>query len=320
MNSPAAASILIGENNAFTAAVTPNNETSNSTVLIMGIEQVSAQQLAMPTIVAPKAGREKNVQNYTAGEHVLLCNEVSNHPGAFEASATSELFLDIEKNMKAKMNPGYNRSGVTLHAHFSEMAKFAKSAMKDYSFTGDVQRPTAASIASKLSLLGTGPRSTEKAYYNAVLVLMQSSASNKYGPKAWWNVQVVELIVDLIIASQANAGLATPQTANTIAAAAIKEKGKFAQDVANREEMIRKRKADDKLEKEEKEKKMTRMLENDDKRTAAFDNFVSAFQLNQQGNTGENVRLDKVEAEIAGLKTDLKDGFAAILARLPPPA
>ena len=83
--------------------------------------------------------------------------------------------------------------------------------------------------------------------------------------------------------------------------------------------MVRKRKADEKLEKEEKEKKMTRMLENDDKRTAAFDNFVSAFQLNQQGNTGENVRLDKVEAEIAGLKTDLKDGFAAILARLPPP-
>jgi Pyruvate/2-oxoacid:ferredoxin oxidoreductase gamma subunit len=109
----------------------------------------------------------------------------------------------------------------------------------------------------------------------------------------------------------------------------INEKNKFTQDTENRKEAVKRLREAEKIRDEEKDRKLARMLENE-KKNAALERLVNIVAAGTTANRGDvpeqNGRLDKIEADVKNVNAKIdavaqtvSDGFAAMLARLPPP-
>ena len=283
-------------------------------------QQQEEQQLAAGGAFVKIKGRISQTKNYTSANNLQMLN-TARHAGAYISSVGGPKWQQFWQEF-SETPEGRGRTKESLHTHVTEMKKSVMSAISNLSEGSDKQK-------SPDDLENTEENS---AYFEKLYQNMLGSGGS---PKSWWSQEVVTLLALTQLRFQQTSGLNKPQTLTAIEQSKQASIKKFAQDTANKEDLVKKRKEEFEEEKRDAKKYKDASIQQGIDSLLVLNKLAdAAVQMmspvtpspnaeppsrltedvtlvrNEVG--GLSSKVDAIETKMNNMETSMKEGFALL--------
>lgn len=265
-----------------------------------------------------KKGRVSGAGAYTKEENLSLLKAMQDHCQAYDAGESTHEFKSYFSKIIEK-DHSYSRSRDAVHSHHTELKSTLKKAIKDLSPTG-IKLPTLDLYLAEKNSNAVDKSSTT--YIEALLGLILTDPK-KYNSNKWWSFDVIDLLLEMHLKSQNShiGGGSGVQNITTMNQMSKNEQGKFAQEEAARQAMMKQRKEEEAKEKEDLTNDRKRMCASSERMADTMEKLITSDKdFNDLKSKVENISDGQAEIknQMAIMRAENKDSLTAILAALQP--